>query len=135
MSTAAKDIADIAGSYGIPGVSVDGNDVLAVFEAAQVAIARARAGEGPSLIESKTYRVRAFAEGAMDARDPDEIEAWKQKDPIESFRRRLLEQGVLSEGQVTSIEEEAEKEMEAARVFAEESPFPEPAAAFEDLYA
>jgi TPP-dependent pyruvate/acetoin dehydrogenase alpha subunit len=135
MSTAAKDIADVAGAYGIPGVSVDGNDVLAVFEAAQVAIARARAGEGPSLIESKTYRVRPFAEGAMDARDPDEIEAWRKKDPIESFRRRLLERGVLSDGQVASIQEEAEKEMEAARVFAEESPFPEPAEAFEDLYA
>jgi TPP-dependent pyruvate/acetoin dehydrogenase alpha subunit len=135
MSTAAKDVADIAGSYGIPGVTVDGNDVLAVFEAAQEAIGRARAGEGPSLVETKTYRVRAFAEGAVDARDPDEVEAWKRKDPIESFRRRLLERGVLTEEQVASIQEEAEKEMEAARAFAEESPFPEPEEAFEDLYA
>jgi TPP-dependent pyruvate/acetoin dehydrogenase alpha subunit len=135
MSTAVSDIADIAGSYGTPGVSVDGNDVLAVFEAARQAIGRARAGEGPSLVEVKTYRVRSFAEGAVDPRDPDEVEAWKRKDPIEAFRRRLLERGILTEEQVARIQEEAESEMQAARTFADESPFPEPEEAFEDLYA
>ncbi len=135
MSTAATNIADLAGSYGIPGASVDGNDVLAVFEAAEAAIRRARAGEGPSLIEAKTYRVRAFAEGVVDARDPEEVEAWKQKDPIESFRRRLLERGILTEEQVARIQEDAQKEMETARAFADESPFPEPEEAFDDLYA
>lgn len=135
MSTAVSDIADIAGSYGMPGVGVDGNDVLAVFEAAQQAIGRARASEGPSLVEVKTYRVRSFAEGAVDPRDPDEVEAWKRRDPIEAFRRRLVERGILTEEQVARIQEEAEREMQAAQTFADESPFPEPEEAFEDLYA
>ena len=135
MSTAVSDLADMAGSYGIPGVSVDGNDVLAVFEAAQQAVGRARAGEGPSLIELKTYRVRAFAEGAVDPRDPDEVEAWKRKDPIEAFRRHLLERGILTKEQAARVQEDAQSEMQAAQAFADESPFPNPAEAFEDLYA
>jgi pyruvate dehydrogenase E1 component alpha subunit len=133
--TAVTDIADMAPAYGMPGVSVDGNDVLAVFDAAHRAIGRARAGEGPSLIELKTYRVRPFSETGTDLRDPKEIETWKRKDPIEAYRRRLLDRGVLTEEQVTSIEADAQGEMRAARVFAEESPFPEPDAALEDLYA
>ncbi len=135
MSTAIADIADIAASYGMPGVSADGNDVLAVFEATQHAIARVRAGEGPSLIELKTYRVRPFAEGVVDTRDRQEVEAWKQRDPIQGFRRRLLERGILSEDLTARIQEQAEREMQAAHAFAEESPFPDPAEAFEDLYA
>jgi TPP-dependent pyruvate/acetoin dehydrogenase alpha subunit len=134
-TAATSNIADIAASYRMPGVTVDGNDVLAVFEAAQQAIGRARAGEGPSLLELKTYRVRPFAEGAVEGRDPGEIELWKGRDPIEAFRRRLLELTVLTEEAVTCIQEEAQREMEAARAFAEESPFPEPEEAFEDLYA
>jgi TPP-dependent pyruvate/acetoin dehydrogenase alpha subunit len=135
MSTAVTDIADIATSYGMPGESVDGNDVLAVFEVAQHAVARVRAGEGPSLIELKTYRVRPFAEGVVDSRDQQEVEAWKRRDPIEGSRRRLLERSILSEELVVRIQEEAEREMQAAQAFAEESPFPEPEEAFEDLYA
>jgi len=135
MSTAVSDIADMAASYGMPGVSVDGNDVLAVFEVTQHAVDRVRAGEGPSLVELKTYRVRPFAEGVVDPRDPHEVEAWKRRDPIEAFRRRLLERGILSEELVARIQEEAELEMQAAQAFAEESPFPEPDEAFEDLYA
>jgi pyruvate dehydrogenase E1 component alpha subunit len=94
-----------------------------------------RAGEGPCLVELKTYRVRPFAEGVVDTRDPKEVEAWKRRDPIEAFRRRLLEQGVLSEELVGHIQVEAEWEMQTAQAFAEESPFPEPEEAFEDLYA
>lgn len=135
MSTAVTDIADIAASYGMPGESVDGNDVLSVFEATQHAVGRVRAGEGPSLIELKTYRVRPFAEGVVDSRDPQEVEAWKRRDPIKGFRRRLLEEGILSEELAAGIQEEAEREMQVAQTFAEESPFPEPEEAFEDLYA
>ncbi len=135
MLTLLTDIADIAGSYGMPGASVDGNDVLAVFDAAKRAVERARAGEGPSVVELKTYRVRAFSGTMPDPRDPEEVEAWKQKDPIKSFRERLLEGGVLTEETAERIQEGAQQEMEAARVFAEESPFPEPEEAFEDLYA
>jgi TPP-dependent pyruvate/acetoin dehydrogenase alpha subunit len=135
VSTAVTDVADIAASCGMPGLTVDGNDVLAVFEAAQQAIDRARSGQGPSLLELKTYRVRPFAEGVVDSRDPHEVEAWKQKDPIEAFRRRLLEQGILTEETLARIQQDAEREMQAAQAFAEESPFPDSEEAFEDLYA
>ncbi len=135
MTTAANDIADIAASYGMPGVSVDGNDAFAVFEATQRAVGHARAGEGPSLVELKTYRVRPFSEGAVDPRDPQEVEAWIRRDPIETFRQRLLERGIVTEETLAHIREEAQREMQAAQAFAEESPFPEPEEAFEDLYA
>ena len=135
MSTAVSDIADMAASYAMPGVSVDGNDVVAVFEATRHAVVRARAGQGPSLVELKTYRVRPFAEGVVDSRDPQEVEAWTGRDPIDALRRRLLERGILSEERATRIQEEAQREMQAAQAFAEESPFPEPEEAFEDLYA
>lgn len=134
-TAAVTNIAALAGSYGMPGATVDGNDVLAVFDAARGAISRARAGEGPSLLELKTYRIRSFAEGAVDARDPAEIEAWKQRDPIEMFRCLLLARGILSEETATRIQEEAKGEMERALAFAEESPFPDPEEAFQDLYA
>jgi pyruvate dehydrogenase E1 component alpha subunit len=133
--TAVADIADMAASYGMPGATVDGNDVLAVHAAAGQAIHRARAGEGPSLLELKTYRVRPFSESRGDLRDPGEIEAWKQKDPIEAFRRRLRQRGVLTEELAAAIETEANNEMQRALDFADRSPFPEPEEAFEDLYA
>jgi len=133
--TAAPDIADMAASYGIPGEVVDGNDVLEVHEVAHRAITRARARRGPSLLELKTYRIRPFGEGSADLRDPQEIEAWRARDPIERFRRRLLDAGVLSEAEARSIREAADLEMEAAMAFAEESPFPDPAEAFADLFA
>ena len=133
--TATTDIAEMAAAYGMPGATVDGNDVLAVYDAASEAVQRARSGEGPSLIELKTYRIRPFSETAKDARDEREIEEWRGHDPIEQFRLRLLEQGVLTKDLVATIEVEAQDEMAAARDFAEQSPFPDPAEAFEDLYA
>jgi pyruvate dehydrogenase E1 component alpha subunit len=132
---AVPDIADMAAGYGMPGEVVDGNDVLVVHEAAHRAIARARAGQGPSLLELKTYRLRPFGEGAADLRDPEEIAAWRARDPIDRFRRHLLDAGVLSEAEARSIGEAADREMQAAWAFAEESPFPDPAEAFVDLYA
>ncbi|MGB6837150.1 MAG: thiamine pyrophosphate-dependent dehydrogenase E1 component subunit alpha [Dehalococcoidia bacterium] len=138
MSTAVEDIADLAGSYSIPGRSVDGNDLLAVYEAAQEAVARARAGDGPSLLELKTYRIREFAEGGWfptGYRDPEEVEAWKQRDPIDRFRAALLSRGVLTEEMVRDIQERAEAEMQSAQQFAEESEFPPAEEAFADLYA
>lgn len=138
MGTAATDIADMAGSYSIPGRSVDGNDVLAVYEAAEEAASRARTGKGPSLIELKTYRIREFAEAGpfpTGFRDPEEIEAWQRRDPIDRFRTELLDRGVLNEELVEEIAREAEAEMRAAEKFAEESEFPAPEDAFTDLYA
>ncbi len=132
---AVPDIADMAVGYGMSGEVVDGNDVLAVHEAAHRAIARARAGRGPSLLELKTYRLRPFGEGGTELRDPQEIEAWKARDPIDRFRRHLVDAGVLAEAEVRSIGDAADREMQEARSFAEASPFPDPAEAFVDLYA
>jgi TPP-dependent pyruvate/acetoin dehydrogenase alpha subunit len=138
LGTAVDDIANMAGSYGIPGKSIDGNDVLAVYEATHEAVARARAGDGPSLIELKTYRIREFAEAGpfpTGYRDPDEIEAWQRRDPIDRFRSELLGRGVLTDERVEEIAQEAAAEMRAAEKFAEESEFPAPEDAFTDLYA
>jgi TPP-dependent pyruvate/acetoin dehydrogenase alpha subunit len=138
LTTAVTDIAKLAGSYSMPGRSVDGNDVLAVYEATDQAVARARAGGGPSLVELKTYRIREFAEAGpfpTGYRDPEEIEAWRRRDPIDRFRGELLGRGVLTEGMVEEIAREAAAEMQSAREFAEESEFPAPEDAFTDLYA
>ncbi len=135
MATTVSSVADMATPYGMPGTRVDGNDVLAVYDAAREAIGRVRAGEGPCLVELKTYRLRAFAEGAVDSRDAAEVEAWKRRDPIEAFRRLLLARAILTEQEVTRIHDEAQREMQAAQLFAEESAFPDPEEAFEDLYA
>ncbi len=138
MSTAYTDVADLAEAYSIPGRIVDGNDVLEVHEATREAVARARAGAGPSLIELKTYRIREFAEGGWfptGYRDPEEVEAWKKRDPIERFRAVLLSRGVLTAGQVEEIQQKAVEEMQVAQKFADESEFPPVEDAFTDLYA
>jgi len=138
MGTAPEDIASMAGSYAMPGRVVDGNDVVGVYEAAEEAVSRARAGEGPSLLELKTYRIRDFAEGGWfptGYQDPQEIESWKERDPIARFRAVLLARGVLTEDLAGEIQQRAEAEMQAARQFAEESEFPPEEEAFVDLYA
>ena len=136
---AKQDIADLAAGYGMPGVVVDGQDVIAVHEAVQAAVERARAGDGPSLIECKTYRYRAHSEGADIAhyapRDPEEIEAWKKRDPIKLFQEKLLEQGVLTETDIERIDKEVTKEMEEVERFAVESPLPDPSILEKALYA
>jgi len=127
-----EDIADLAGSYGIPGVIVDGQDVIAVHEAVQAAVARARSGEGPSLVECKTYRYRAHSEGVPDVahadpRSPEELEAWKKRDPIKLFGEALLSQNVLSQADLDRIDAEVKAEVETAEKAAVESPVLDPA--------
>ena len=90
-------VSDRASAYGIPNVTVDGNDVIAVYEAVSEAIARARKGEGPTLVECKTYRWHGHYEGDAQTYKPkEEVEEWMQKDPIVTFRKRLIEMGVLA---------------------------------------
>ena len=98
-ATGNPNIAARAAAYGLPGIAVDGNDVLAVHRAAGEAVARARAGGGPTLIECRTYRTRAHAEGMRDAgyRTQEEIAAWKERDPIKLFRERVLADGSATE--------------------------------------
>jgi TPP-dependent pyruvate/acetoin dehydrogenase alpha subunit len=134
------DIADLAAGYDMPGVVVDGMDVLAVHEAVQAAVERARKGDGPSLIEAKTIRYREHSEGSPDVshfepRDPEMIEAWKKRDPIESFKAKLIEQGIVTEAEAEKIDLEAEKEMNDLDKECTEDPPPDPAILEKLLYA
>jgi len=132
-------IADRGASMGIPGVQVDGNDVLAVREAVQAAIDRARAGEGPSLIEAMTYRWHGHNEGeeafAGDYRPEREQASWRARDPIATFRARLHTDGALTEEQSDAIDAEEAARVEAAVAFAEASPMPDPEEAVQGLFA
>lgn len=133
---AIENIADRAVAYGIPGVVADGNDVLAVFEAARVAVERARRGEGPTLIECKTYRQKGHSRfDAAVYRPKEEVESWLKKDPVARFQTKLLEMNVLTEAEAQKMVQEAKKVVDEATKFALDSPFPEPEEALEDVYA
>lgn len=133
----SKSVAGRAGGYGLPGVEVDGNDVLAVHQAAGEAVARARAGNGPTLLECHTYRTRAHAEGMRDAgyRTLEEIESWKARDPIKLFETRLLEKGTATQDDIQTLDAEMRKVAEAAGVFAQKSPLPDPSTITNYLYS
>ena len=135
-SRATLEVATKAASYGMPGVAVDGNDVLAVYNAAGEAVERARSGNGPTLIECKTYRTRAHAEGMRDAgyRTPEEIESWKQRDPITMFRQKLLQDEEAGESQLQAIEAEVQGTVVEAAQFAQQSPYPEGATATRHVF-
>ena len=138
QSVSVGDVAARAAGYGIPGVVVDGNDVLAVYDATVEAVARARAGDGPSLIECKTYRWRSHTErvGQRDVRPPDEIDAWLQKDPIARLVAHLKQQqGQLSEDEWQTMDAKILRSIEAAVEFSKASPFPALEAALEDVFA
>ena len=136
-SSVLGDIAVQAASYGIPGVIVDGNDVLAVYEVTQAAVSRARAGEGPTLIECKTYRLSSHNEipGMTDSRPNEEIERWRHKDPIKRLADCLMEQELLSDDEWQKMDTDILAAVEDAVKFARESPFPDPAMALEDVFA
>ncbi|MDH5634440.1 MAG: thiamine pyrophosphate-dependent dehydrogenase E1 component subunit alpha, partial [Candidatus Bathyarchaeota archaeon] len=133
---AVENIADRAVAYGIPGVVVDGNDVLAVYEAAGLAVDRARRGEGSTLIECKTYRQKGHSRfDAAAYRPKQEVETWLKKDPIVRLQKKLFEMSVLTEAEDQHIVQEVKKAVDQATKFALESPFPEPQEALEDIYA
>ena len=127
------DVAGRGAGYGIPGVIVDGNDIFAIYQAAT----RARAGEGPTLIECKTYRWRAHTEriGQPDFRTEEEIEAWKRKDPIAQLLGQLKAQGAMTDADWQTMHKEVLATIGGAVAFAEASPFPAPEQALEDMYA
>ena len=129
-------LSDRASAYGIPGVTVDGNDVFAVHEAIAQAVARARRGEGPTIVECKTFRQHGHWAGDSQAYiAQDEIEAWRKKDPIPRFRSKLIEMSILNEDKACEIEREVDEEIEGAVKFAEESPLPAPSETLDDVYA
>jgi len=133
---AIENVADRAVAYGIPGVVVDGNDVLAVYEATEKAVERARKGEGPTLIECKTYRHKGHSRvDPAKYRPKEEVEEWLAKDPIKRFKEKLLQTNTLTESEIQQIEKEVSDEIEEAVKFAMESPYPAPEEALEDVYA
>jgi 2-oxoisovalerate dehydrogenase E1 component len=124
-------------SYGIPGVTVDGNDVLAVYAAAREAVERARGGGGPTLIECRTYRTRAHAEGMRDGsyRTTQEVDEWKARDPITLLGDRLVSEGIVEQPELDAIDNEVRAEMDTGIEFAKNSPYPDPATATEFVFS
>jgi TPP-dependent pyruvate/acetoin dehydrogenase alpha subunit len=132
------DIAAHAAAYAMPGVIVDGNDVLAVEAATREAVARARRGEGPSLLECKTYRWHFHAMRATpppDTRPADEIAAWKARDPIARLESHLVGCGLLSAEEIAGMRRSVTADLDAAVAFAEQSPFPDPKDLLVDMFA
>ncbi|MDD3395334.1 MAG: thiamine pyrophosphate-dependent dehydrogenase E1 component subunit alpha [Clostridia bacterium] len=133
---AIKDVADRGAAYGIPGIVVDGNDVLAVYEAASEAVARARKGQGPTLVECKTYRWRGHFEGDPGNYKPKkEQEEWLKKDPIPRFEAFLKENAILSDKEIAACGQQVMDEIQEAIRFAEESPDPDVASVVQDIYS
>jgi pyruvate dehydrogenase E1 component alpha subunit len=125
--TAVENIADRAAGYSIPGMIADGMDVLDVFAKAQEAVDRARSGQGPALLECKTYRYMGHSRFEKPTyRTQQELEEWKKKDPIPNFASTLKTQYGISEDQLKSIESQVDVEIESAVAFAEQSPDPDP---------
>jgi TPP-dependent pyruvate/acetoin dehydrogenase alpha subunit len=135
-TTPTEHLAQRALAYGMPAETVDGNDVLAVREAAERAVARARAGEGPSFVECLTYRHRGHSKSDLrEYRSHEEEEAWHARDPLRRSERRLTEEGRLTAGARARLDTEVAAEIEAAVAFAEASPPLDPALATDGVYA
>lgn len=130
-------VAERGATYGLPGIAVDGNDVLAVRAAAGAAVSRARAGEGPTLLECNTYRTRSHSEGMRDAgyRTREEVDVWVARDPIPAFRSRLLADDSASETELVKIDEEVKSQIDDAFAFAQNSPWPDPVTATDHVYS
>ena len=137
-TTRNAEVATKAAAYGIPGVAVDGNDVVAMYQATQDAVARARAGQGPTLIEAKTYRTVGHHEGDVlvgTYRTEEELEAWKTKCPIKRFQKCLLDTAVATADQLEEIEARIDQIVNAAVEFARQSPQPDVSTMFDHSWA
>jgi pyruvate dehydrogenase E1 component alpha subunit len=129
-------IAQRAASYGMPGVTVDGNDVLAVYDAASEAVSRARVGDGPTLVECLTYRWKGHSKSDQELyRTKEEVKTWKNKDPIRRFRDLLVDEGVINREEDAEIEEAAKRIVDEALEFAQASPEPALDTILEGVYA
>jgi pyruvate dehydrogenase E1 component alpha subunit len=135
-ATRITDIAVRAASYGFPGVIVDGNDVLGMRGVTVEAVARARTGEGPTLIEAKSYRITPHSAATQtDLRDPAELDEWRERDPILRFARHLHGEAGVPEERLEEIEQQARREVDEAVEWALASPRPQAGAEIEDVYA
>jgi TPP-dependent pyruvate/acetoin dehydrogenase alpha subunit len=136
LQTALTNLSDRAKAYGFPGVSLDGNNVLEVYDAAQKAIEGARAGQGPTLLECKTYRWYGHSEiDPAKYRMKEEVEAWKKKDPVAAFEKVLVEKKLLTDAKKTQIASEITQEINEAVDFAEQSPYPEASELADHIWA
>ncbi len=134
--TPIEDLAIRAQSYGFPGVIVDGNDILAVYEVTKEAVSRANAGEGPTFIEAKTYRHRGHYEGDPQVyRTQEEIQSWKKQDPIIQFKAKLVESGLITDGDLEEIQGSVIMQLDDAVAFAKTAEKPEADDALAGVYA
>jgi acetoin:2,6-dichlorophenolindophenol oxidoreductase subunit alpha len=130
-----RDIADRAAGYGMPGVTVDGMDIFAVYEAAGEAIARARRGEGPSLIECKTFRYYGHFEGdALTYRTKEEVDSYRARDAIQALRRSIVQRGIAAAQELEAVDKQVQERIDDAWQFAEAAPLPAPEDALTDVY-
>ena len=135
-STAVGNIAERAAAYSMPGITVDGNDFSQLSQAVDTAVRRARAGEGPSLVESMTYRWRGHSKSDRNRyRTKEEISNWMGNDPIMRFSSLLIEHEILDENDVKKIEAEVAREIGQAIAFAKDSPDPSVADVTRDVYS
>lgn len=135
LTAKITDLAERASAYGIPGIVVDGMDVMAVREAVSEAVARARRGEGPTLIECKTYRFCGHSRGdPMGYRTKEELQSWREKCPLDRFRKQLIDGGV-SESILDAIDRECQAQVEDAVEYAQSCPDPAPETCYEHVYA
>jgi len=135
-ATAVENISDRAAAYGMPGVTVSGSDLDEVHDATATALERARAGEGPTLLEAITYRYLGHSKSDANLyRTREEISMWRKRDPIERFAAVLEDEGALKEGEWRDLEEKVKERIEEAFDRAARSPDPEPESALEDVYA
>ncbi len=131
-----KNVADRAVAYGMPGVIVDGNDALEVYRVMRQAVERARRGEGPTLVEAKTYRLVPHSSDDDDRtyRTREEVEGWKKKDPVLRMRQYLESVGLMNEAKAKEYEDRARKVVDDANEFAKNQPYPPPEAALEQVW-
>ncbi|MEX0761971.1 MAG: thiamine pyrophosphate-dependent dehydrogenase E1 component subunit alpha [Dehalococcoidia bacterium] len=139
-SVAVEHVSDRASAYNMPGVLVDGQDAIAMYEATTEAVRRARSGEGPSLIEGLTYRFEEHSLGLGrvrrgEYRTGDEIEQWRKRDPIVIHTDRLVAQGIATLEECEAVRDETMAEVDEAVEFARNSPFPDESELFEDMWA
>lgn len=136
LQTKVEDVSLKAAGYGFPGITVDGNDAVAMYRVAQEAISRARSGDGPTLIEAKTYRWYGHSEiDPAKYRSAEEVEEWKAKDPIAAMERYLTGKGLFSAEWKQQFSDEFQKELDAAVEFAEKAPVAEPIECLDHLYS
>ena len=139
-TVAVENISDRAQAYNMPGVLVDGQDIMAMYEVTREAVQRGRSGLGPTLIEARTYRYQEHSEALNrilreEYRSEEELQEWKQRDPIDLFKALLIEQNIYSEEEINELQDNVAETVNDALEFARESPYPNEEDLLEDMYA